>query len=830
MKPSIRIFLLVMVAFAVVFGAAQAALAAPSLSGTVFDGATGSTTPLPGIIVYLYRMSGSTVTSSTSQRTGPTGQFTFTNVAVGDYVVRFYDQSGARPSQYYNCVGSISTAQVLTVTESDQSGIDAYMEQGGGVQGTVRNTANVPVQGIQCYVFRTAIGGGLTQVASCLSRADGTYAFAGLVAGNYKVRFHDASGAYPDQWNDGAVSGETAIPFAVGGGGVVTKDAYLSSGGLIGGAVTSMSGGTALQGISVYLFEKQGADYVQIKSMSTGADGRYVFQALSVGDYKIRFYDQTAVYVGEFYSDKTTLAAAQALTLSAQGSLPNVNAQLSPSATISGTVTGEGGALLQYIRVRLYKKFGTDWIYADGRQTDASGRYELTRVAPGDYLIRFSESTLYYAVRYNNAAISTDTAPAMSIAEGQHLTGIDAAMVVSGKVGGTVTYLGAPLAGIRVTLYPRNHEAATAWAVTGAAGTYLIDRIPDGEYRAEFSDPTNNAYITQYYNNATALSSATRFQVLQGTVTTPIGAAMAPHTRISGVVTAASGGTPVSGAYVATYKIVGSTLVEGPGMTVGADGAFAFDNLAAASYKLKFYHPLGSYLDQWYSNKATDSLADTITVVPGTDFVGNCALVTASIVSGTVRSGGAGVGNVRVYIYNVDGGGFVSAGNVLSAANGTYSLTKLAAAQYKVRFLDSAGTYAEQYYNIKVDATTANAIAVPAASTVAGIDASLTVSCSISGKVTAHEGGANLANIRAYAYRYNGTTYASWSSVLTDASGNYTLGRLPTGSYKIRFVDSTGKYIDRYYNEVATLAAATVVPLSTSGAAATGINARMELK
>jgi hypothetical protein len=129
-----------------------------------------------------------------------------------------------------------------------------------------------------------------------------------------------------------------------------------------------------------------------------------------------------------------------------------------------------------------------------------------------------------------------------------------------------------------------------------------------------------------------------------------------------------------------------------------------------------------------------------------------------------------------------------------------------------------------QYYNNELTLSAANVISVTAGATTAAINAKMVVGGKISGVVT--NGAAKpLANICVDVLDAN--TAAVVGSATTNASGQYTIGKLPATSYKVEFVDCGGAgYIAQYYNDQPSFAAANPVSV-ISGVATTAINATM---
>ena len=101
------------------------------------------------------------------------------------------------------------------------------------------------------------------------------------------------------------------------------------------------------------------------------------------------------------------------------------------------------------------------------------------------------------------------------------------------------------------------------------------------------------------------------------------------------------------------------------------------------------------------------------------------------------------------------------------------------------------------------------------------------VTSHISGTVTGPDGTTPLQGIQATAYRWSGSWWDWVSSDDTDASGSYSIGELPAGTYRVEFQDwQNGDYITEVYDDAADLDSGTdiVVPAETT---VTGIDASL---
>jgi 5-hydroxyisourate hydrolase-like protein (transthyretin family) len=150
--------------------------------------------------------------------------------------------------------------------------------------------------------------------------------------------------------------------------------------------------------------------------------------------------------------------------------------------------------------------------------------------------------------------------------------------------------------------------------------------------------------------------------------------------------------------------------------------------------------------------------------------------------------------NVLVLVYDTSGLLMYHQGS--TDENGVYSITSLAAGNYKLFFRFYSGEhtiYAPEWYEDQHDQDNANLVAVKNGQTTSGIDDSLNVGGQITGVVTALDGGAPLGNAYVEAYGEYDTICppASLCSprvfTYTNSIGEYTLTGLETGNYRVGF-------------------------------------------
>ena len=200
------------------------------------------------------------------------------------------------------------------------------------------------------------------------------------------------------------------------------------------------------------------------------------------------------------------------------------------------------------------------------------------------------------------------------------------------------------------------------------------------------------------------------------------------------------------------------------------------------------------------------------------------ALAAAGQISGTVTDAttGAALSQVDVEVYD-SSDSFVASASTNPV--GEYTVLGLAPGSYKVRFYDNgAGNHLVQFYNGKAKLDGADLVVVAGGSTTTGIDASLAHAGTVAGKVTDASTHSPVKGIGVHVLDAAGDDVGDGS---TDASGMYSVGNLPTGSYRVEFLPANDQpYGRQFYSGQSTLANADPVSV-TGGKLTDGIDAQL---
>jgi len=377
-------------------------------------------------------------------------------------------------------------------------------------------------------------------------------------------------------------------------------------------------------------------------------------------------------------------------------------------------------------------------------------------------------------------------------------------------VSGTVTDVqsGLPLAGVTVSLVMSNGTVVGS-TTTDAAGSYQTTAVPTGSYRLMTANTLG--YLNEVYDDVVCLTSCqinlgASVIVTAGATTTGINFALARGGRITGRVTDAVTGYPLSNQSITIRTANGTSAAnattDGLGVYVSPSGLVAGE-----------YHVLATgndgYIGEAYDDvtcaigcSGTNGI--TVTVAAGlTTSNIDFALTPGGRIFGTVTDEATGLplNGVTISIRSASG---LGAGTAGTNASGMF-LTRsgLPTGSYRVVVSNSAGYVNEAYDNVvcivSCDGTAGGSVPVTAGATTFGVNFSLVKGVRFSGTITDGLTGAPLSGVNALIYDLNGRLLTNTS---TNALGQYSTSvGLPAGDYRVATSNSLG-YLNEAYNDV----------------------------
>jgi 5-hydroxyisourate hydrolase-like protein (transthyretin family) len=188
------------------------------ISGEVTDSASKA---LANVQVSAFEAGGSRPVATAM--TNSSGGYTMPALASGSYKVEFSANSevGNYAPQYYNVKSSLAEAEPVSVTAgSTTPEINAQMQPGGQITGTVTDSEGKPLQGVDVSVFEA---GGSSTVPVGYTQTDptGDYTVADLASGSYIVEFSAnfySVGSYAPQYYNAKSTWAEAEPVSVTAG------------------------------------------------------------------------------------------------------------------------------------------------------------------------------------------------------------------------------------------------------------------------------------------------------------------------------------------------------------------------------------------------------------------------------------------------------------------------------------------------------------------------------------------------------------------------------------------------------------------------------------
>ena len=382
----------------------------------------------------------------------------------------------------------------------------------------------------------------------------------------------------------------------------------------------------------------------------------------------------------------------------------------------------------------------------------------------------------------------------------------------NGTVTGTVTNAAtaAPLVGRSVTFCtttPTNQCFGSP--STDASGNYSISLAPGTWYA--YTNFNSLGFINEIYDNipcpgvcsfTLATTTGTPIVVTSGGTVSGRDFALAPGGSIAGVVTSANGGGAIENVGVSVYTRIGTQTFFAGSASTNAAGVFAVSGLATGTYFALTSAADAGFTSEIFDNilcpgscntgTAVNSGAPIAVTAGATTNNVNFALDPGARVTGTILNQvtSAPMQGVNVQAYTRIGLTVTFVGSASTNASGVYSIGGLPAGTYAL--LTGTNLAINEIYNnlpcpgscSSNDAVvTGEQVAVTRGGTASGKDFQLDPGGSVSGTVTDALSAAPLANVFVQIYRQVGTSAISASFGSTNASGVYTAGGLPTGSY-----------------------------------------------
>lgn len=210
------------------------------------------------------------------------------------------------------------------------------------------------------------------------------------------------------------------------------------------------------------------------------------------------------------------------------------------------------------------------------------------------------------------------------------VSGRDAQIAPASHIRGTVTApAGTGVVQVLVTAhrYDPSRETwnAVAWDGTEFDGSYDLAGLPAGTYRLRFTDSTERALATEYWNDQPDIESAQDIVVTAGDAVTGKDAQLATAGSISGRITDTDGVGVQSSLVVYRLSPAGQ-FVETASEGTTSNGRYSIPRLPAGTYRLEI-KPTDGHADEFYEDATTLASATDIVVGAGEAVAGRDAVV-----------------------------------------------------------------------------------------------------------------------------------------------------------------------------------------------------------
>lgn len=416
-KPAGLVAIGLIVALAAATTSPVSAMSGGSISGTVTD--------VNGPIANVIRVCATDESTSTYSCTmvGADGTYTIGDLHPADGYRVVFDEPNS-PSTYVPEVfddawlSDPEAATLVTVTSGNTTaGIDAELEIGGSISGTVRD-ADGPVAGEGvCVASNSRVTNGCS-----LTAADGTYSVTGLATADYIVLFIDSSNSYMDVYYGGVTNQSLSTPVSVTAGSDTPNiDALLVTGGVISGTVTDSNG--PVPGAEVSTGAPGGV--ITPRATFAAADGTYVINGLDPDlSYVVDVTDPRGLAVGEWYDNAYSFDDATLVAFTEGDVITGIDFELGFGGSISGTVTEGSGPLSPEADGIVCAESLSNPSAVGCDRVAADGTYTINRLAPAEDYLVYAES-LAHSTEYYDDTIDPGAATLLAVSEGSSTTDID---------------------------------------------------------------------------------------------------------------------------------------------------------------------------------------------------------------------------------------------------------------------------------------------------------------------------------------------------------------------------------------------------------------------
>ncbi|MBC1246104.1 SdrD B-like domain-containing protein [Listeria booriae] len=583
-----------------------------TISDVMFEDLNGNsiqdnneTTGVAGIKVELYNDQGTLVSTST---TGTDGRYTFSNVPDGTYYLhvdmstlpsdeKLYTSQGINGADGNSSYFTIANGNTITGFHF------GFYPQQGAIQSFVYNDTNKNgqkdsnesgISGVHIALYNESG----TKVADATTDSSGAYSFKAVKPGKYYAKA-DIPSDYKYQSSTYFGADGTTGYFTVASEQTLHNELNLGLSTLnnsaVSGTVTDAATGSGLANTRVELHDVQGN---LINAQQTDASGRYNFTGLAAGDYYTKVVipsDYDFVSSNGFGSDGNS----NYIQLNGDNTSSNytiaLKKQVKDNSAVSGTVTDATTSNgLANIRVELHDVQGN---LVDSQQTDASGRYNFTGLAAGNYYTKVVIPNNYDFA--NSNGFGSDGNSNYIQLNGENTSSnytIALKKQANTTISGVINTPSGQGVSENVSLYNVDGTLVKTVA-TNSQGNFSFDGISEGNYYVKASIPEGYTFESSagfgsdgnsYYLQADGTSNISNLRLTLAQKTGQIRSTVFSDLNKNG--TQETGESGIAGATVTLYSNTGAVVET---TTTDANGLYKFETITPGTYYVKVTAPTG---------------------------------------------------------------------------------------------------------------------------------------------------------------------------------------------------------------------------------------------
>ncbi len=670
-------------------------------------------------------------------------------------------------------------------------------------------------------------------VESATTDGAGNWEVGGLASGVYFVGtdLRSSSTLRDEMWEDTPCRGGPILgcdpsagdPITVVEGAVTPGiDFRLDELGKVSGTVQDATSQEGIEQCEVRLWKDNGG-YTTFTSRYTDQNGAFTFTSIDPGTYYVTadhdLYEY-GIYDGMTctadYSLGCDPTSGTPVTVTVNAPVEGVDFSLLRQSEISGVVLdAQTGSPVSSAEVEVWKQASYPYKRV---HTEADGTFVIGGLPEGTYRLNAEKADylrqFYDHLDCNPGGCSVASGTPIPVPANSTLEGLDFDLTPLGRIAGTVTDMATrePLVS-SVKIY--NQEGSLVdTAQTDSAGEYRSMGMPDGTY---FVAVLAVNYVSELYDDIEwtsdlDLTTGAPVSVVLGQVTDGIDFALARRGGISGHVTHAVTGDPLSDYRVTLYK---GGAYQYPSVKTQATGEYEFTGLLPGTYvvALQDTRVLAQIYDGITCPGGSPSACDVTSGTPvevavsttttGVDF----EVQLRGNIEGTIRTSDGGDAEGYFGVYEDDGE--YAGGGSFSASDGStagFAVDDLLPGDYRVVADAHVSSYGDVIYDgvacpgefpESCDLGAGTLVTVAAEQSVTGIDIVLDPLGSIAGTVTIADTGEPVTGGRVTVLDSEGDDI--WYSFIYP-DGTYRVERLYDGLYYVLARPNTSGLIRELYD------------------------------